>query len=352
MLSKLKHYGIRGVAYNWVKSYLSNRQQYVYYNDTSSDNRTVTCGVPQGSNLGPLLFIIYINDLCNVSNILKLVLFADDTNLFTSGHDLEHLTSIVTSELRKLQIWFNLNKLSLNVTKTNYMLFTTNKRLDNVNIKIDDICIEEVRVTKFLGVLVDNKLDWKDHIYHVRLKLAKCISILYKATASLDQLSLFTLYNSLFLPYMSYCIEIWATASKSNLNCISIMQKKAIRIITKSGKLDHTHSLFTKLRILKFTDLIKLRICIVMHKVKLRLLPNKILDRYSLYCNVGQYSLRRQDKFRTMYARTTLKQKCLSHLGVRLYNDIPKSITSSQSINIFKLSLKKYIINQYLDNIP
>ena len=127
---------------------------------------------------------------------------------------------------------------------------------------------------------------------------------------------------------------------------------KVIRIITKSGKLDDTHSLFTQLHILKFTDLIKLRICIVMHKVKLKLLPNKILDRYSLYCNVGQYSLRRQDKFRTIYARTTLKQKCLSHLGVRLYNDIPKSITSSQSINIFKLSLKKHIINQYLDNIP
>ena len=127
LIDLLEHYGIRGVAHNWLSSYISNRKQFVSYNDTVSDMLKITCGVPQGSILGPLLFILYINDLCNVSKFLKCALFADDTNLFASGNNINTLCEQINDELSKINKWFNINKLSLNLSKTNFIIFSKKK---------------------------------------------------------------------------------------------------------------------------------------------------------------------------------------------------------------------------------
>ena len=126
LLSKLYQYGIRGIPYNWFKNYLSNRHQYVNVNNTQSDKLPVTCGVPQGSILGPLLFLLYINDLNTVTKLLTLIMFADDTNIFISGDNLDNLTSVVNIELSKISSWFSANLLSLNIKK-NYILFSNQK---------------------------------------------------------------------------------------------------------------------------------------------------------------------------------------------------------------------------------
>ncbi len=122
LISKLQTYGIRGVVLNWIISYLENRQQYVEYLGHESKLETIQCGVPQGSVLGPKLFILYINDLCDESKILRFVLFADDTNFFVSGKNLKILIKTIEQELVLLQKWFNRNKLSLNLSKTKFML--------------------------------------------------------------------------------------------------------------------------------------------------------------------------------------------------------------------------------------
>lgn len=115
LFDKLEHYGIRGVALDWIKNYFCDRLQYVQYNDCISKSNLIQCGVPQGSILGPLLFLLYINDISYVSNVLDLILFADDTNLFYSHKDLSHLTSILNCEMNKLSEWFIVNKLSINI---------------------------------------------------------------------------------------------------------------------------------------------------------------------------------------------------------------------------------------------
>ena len=123
LIKKLEFYGIRGIANDWIFSYLSNRFQHVLINYCCSSNLKITCGIPQGSIIGPILFILYINDICNVSSILKLILFADDTNIFYSGKDVNNICHIMTKELRKINVWFMVNKLSLNVSKTNYICY-------------------------------------------------------------------------------------------------------------------------------------------------------------------------------------------------------------------------------------
>ena len=129
LLSKLDHYGIRNVALSWFKSYLSGSKQYVHINGVNSVTKDITCGVPQGSVLGPLLFLLYINDLPNISNKLKFYLFADDTNIYFESDDLKQIERTVNKELKKLHEWLCLNRLSLNISKTNFVIFHDKRKL-------------------------------------------------------------------------------------------------------------------------------------------------------------------------------------------------------------------------------
>ena len=204
LLEKLDNFGVRGTSNNWLNSYLKNRKQFVSLNNTSSSLSQVLCGVPQGSVLGPILFILYINDICNVSKLLRLILFADDTNLFRSGNNVKELSCEISSELSKLDTWFAVNKLSLNVAKTNFIVFSGKKSNNDIKITINNQEIERVYSTKFLGVIIDAKLTWKEHIATIRVKLSKCLAILFKSSKILEKNALRTLYCSLVMPYLNY----------------------------------------------------------------------------------------------------------------------------------------------------
>ena len=349
LLDKLHHYGLRGNANNWIRSYLENRKQYVKFENFESDYMAVRCGVPQGSILGPKLFIIYINDMCQVSKCLKFILFADDTNIFCSGDDLKSLSKMVTSELNNLKNWFDVNRLSLNITKTNFMIFSNSINTIDLKVEICNTSIDRVSVTKFLGVLIDDKLTWKKQIDHVNSKVSKSMFLLNRAKHVLNYDAMLTLYNCIVLPYLTYCCELWGNTYKSRLQNTIILQKKIIRIVHGAKYRDHTNVLFYNSKLLKLTDQIALNVSLVMFKAYHHMLPHKLQALFSKKTyDVDKMATRQINKFNIPLCRTTLKQMCISVQGVKLWNSLSEDmINNTRTIHSFKKRMKHMFIRGY-----
>ena len=161
------------MALEWFRNYLHDRKQYVSYNGEISSQQDVTCGVPQGSVLGPLLFIIYTNDLPNALRESRCIPFADDTTIYYTSDDLNTTATILSNELEQLTEWFRANKLSLNATKTNYIIFNkTQLVMPDIELKLGTDRINRVYDTKFLGVYIDSKLNWNKHLQYCSNKLS------------------------------------------------------------------------------------------------------------------------------------------------------------------------------------
>ncbi len=347
LIKKLELYGIRGVVLDWVSSYLDNRKQYVQLGDSCSSCLDIVCGVPQESVLGPKLFILYINDICNVSDVLKPVLFANDTNIFCSGHDLKEVLSLVNSEMIKLKSWFNINKLSLDLSKTKKMLFGNGRKITRATPQIDGVDIERVTETKFLGVIIDENLNWKPHIKYLQSKVSKTIAVLNKEKQVLDNNSLHILYSSLVSPYLTYCADVWGNTFKSSLQSLFILQKRAVRVINKVGYRDHTHSLFLQSKLLKLTDQIEYQTAQIMFKAKNNQLPGNIQGMFSQ--REGKYNLRGLFYFKNVKVRTTRKSFCVSVYGVKLWNCLNEELKQCPNIEQFKKKYKNMIFKRYED---
>ena len=340
LLDKLEHYGIRGVALDWVRSYLSNRLQFVQFNGHSSSPQTICCGVPQGSILGPLFFLLYINDLSNVSTVVELILFADDTNLFMSHKDPVYLATSLNSELNKLSAWFKANKLSLNLKKTNFMLFKPRQKKYQfpMQISVNEQRIEQVKETVFLGVVLDEHLTWKPHISQVAGKISKSIGVISRARFFLPKPCLKTLYYCLVYPYLHYCIIVWGSTDKTNLRRLVSLQKKVIRIISKSTFDSNSDPIFKELELLKLNDVRQLELGKLMFSFNRSLLPSKFNNYFSLNKQVHSYATRYANDFHLPFCRTNLRKFSVS---------FQESIKESNSLHSFRTKLKKTIYMNY-----
>jgi hypothetical protein len=256
LIRKLKYYGFSTNSVNLVKDYLSNRRQYVEYDEINSHELNITTGVPQGSVLGPLFFIIYLNDLNKVNSSFTPIIYADDTTLLASLNqfhsDTNSLSVNINSELSKYSTWLKLNKLSLNCNKTSAMIFhMPNKNVEYPEIFINNVAIKYVKEFNYLGILLNENLSWYSHVNYISKKTSKAVFVLNKLKHFLPQSILFTIYSSLILPYLNYGALIWERSASR----LFILQKKAMRAVTNSKYNALTCQLFKNFNTLKAPDI-------------------------------------------------------------------------------------------------
>jgi hypothetical protein len=349
LIKKLEWYGVRGVALEWFKSYLDTRKQYVQYKNVNSATEIIPCGVPQGSVLGPLLFIIYSNDLPNCLNYSKAILFADDTTVYLSSPDIYYLYKTVNCDLEYLADWFRANKLSLNVGKTHLVVFKQShmKIPANLNIILNDQTIERKDVVKFLGIYIDSKLEWHEHIKYIRNKLNSSLYAMNKTKNLLKTSHLLTLYYSLIYPYLDYGITLWGSTHISYVKTLYIKQKKAIRIISGAKYNEHSSPLFKQLKLLQLNDLHELKISKLMYCLHKNTLPHPITSIVTYNCDIHSHNTRNRENPHIITRRTNLASKSLRHKGPEVWYTIPNDIKSTKSLTSFTRKLKKSIIDGY-----
>ena len=303
LLQKMEHYGIRGTSNAWFDNYLSDRKQFVSIKGIQSETVNIICGVPQGSVLGPLLFLIFINDLPNATEFLTL-LFADDTTFQMSEVNIESLFENANLELEKASTWFKANKLTLNVKKTKFMIFTDKNiqiSLNGLNLKIGDTDIEQVgknckeKYFKFVGIVLDDKLSWEGHIQHICKKLASA-NYAINTTKNFMPLKIRkTLYFSLFDSHINFGNLLWGCAANKLLSKVENLQKKCIRNVALTHFKAHTEPLYKKLCILKFKDKLSFSRSVFMHKYRNKKLPESFSNKFTEITCTDELQTRHDD---------------------------------------------------------
>jgi hypothetical protein len=361
LLKKLRKIGVHGTELDWFKHYLTDRQQFVTINGASSNLLSILLGVPQGSILGPLLFLIYINDLPMCSKLISF-LFADDTTLLASNANINQLFSFVNEEFKKIVYYFRAHKLVLHPEKTVFMLFSNinaadigeNIYIDNNNfdntynlaLKSPILCVNTLPSpkVKFLGVLLDPNLNFKSHIKSVSAKISNSLYHLRAAKNILSQKSLTTLYYSLIHSHLIYAIHVWSGTSKSIVNELFTKQKMAIRIIHNSKYNAHTESLFKASSILPFPSLADFFKIQFMHQYKFKFLPHSFSNTWLTNSQRNEDNnfpvLRNEDDYYVPLSRLRSSDYHPLIYFPKLWNDFP-SIIRSTAIAIFsKRNLK------------
>jgi len=357
LLQKLEYYGIRDVAYRLCKSYLENRHQFVLYESAQSDLLKVKLGVPQGSVMGPFLFLVYVNDFCKSSDMFKFNMYADDTTLMIniSKRDLvacqssQSIESVINQELENVLKWLNINKLTVNINKTKFMVFRPHTNsVPKLDLKLENKSISQVQHFNLLGITIDQHLSWKYHIEKVSNKIRKITAIMTCLKHYLPTQTLLLIYNALIMPHLLYGVSVWGQKSSH----VSKLQKKLIRIIAKSKYNAHTSPIFKQLCVLKFVDIVKIQDWKFYYKLKHHLAPHYFHHiQFYKFEDIHSHNTRFKEKYIEPKLKYDISKCTIKHRIAKMLNEAPVgAIEKVQTLSLRGLGffLKRTFVDAYL----
>lgn len=345
ILLKLKNYGVDPDSLNWFRSYLTNRKQKCKVNGQLSSSTSVTCGVPQGSSLGPLLFLIYINDLPNCLNMSRPRMFADDTSISYSSNSLDEMQFVINSELENLNTWLTANKLSLNVVKTEFMIIGSRQRMhatqNVISISINNREINRVNVTKSLGMYIDSHLSWSEHIDKIAKKVSSAIGALKRVRPFISRKTAVQLYFALIQPHFDYCCSVWDGLGDTLATKLQKLQNRAVRVITRSSYDANTCALLSCLQLDNLYIRRKKLKAQLMFKILKGDMPLYLQSLFSI--RNTEYNLRNnQFKLSLPKPRTNYLKRSLCYSGALLWNSFPEEMRSLTLFSQFKRATNDY----------
>ena len=349
LLSKLEAIGVTSTS--WFKSYLSGREQCVEVDGVRSDFLPINCGVPQGSILGPQLFLLYINDL-SISVTCNLSLYADDSALIFSHSDPSHVASYLSSQLTSCKNWLTDNRLSLHIGKTESILFGTSRRLRKVTeyeVQCEGTPVKQVSEVKYLGVHLSSILDGKVHAKHVIKKCGSRLSFLYRYSSLLNFKARQSLCVALIQPHLDYCCSSWYNClTKAWKSKFEVIQRRMIRFCLSLHHRDHV-SLpnFAQLSWFTFSDRVKYFQLSHVFKVKVGKAPSYVADSFFPISSLHSHSTRSSVSDYVVPRSLSKAQSSFSFNAMREWNSLPSDLKTIQSESAFHSKLKVYFLNQY-----
>lgn len=352
LIKKLSSYGVGSIALNWIKDYLSYRYQQTRVRSNISNKRNSLIGVPQGSILGPLLFIIYVNDIHKVLNRCFVNLFADDTLISVSGKNIKEIIEILNNELIALYDWLCKNRLKLNTEKTKCMIVGSKANCKKcielgLEIKICDSVITLVSEIKYLGVYLDPQLSFSNQIDYVCKKIGKKIGFFYRISKYLSQWSKMLIFNTIILPHFNYCCSLLISCNQEDIQRLQIQQNKAMRIILNCDKYTPIKNMLQTLNWLPIVQSIKRANLTLIYKIEHNKMPTYLKNFLDKRSNFHDHNIRSRQKFHIEPVKTTALQKSLFFEGVRLFNDLPESIRNAPGMSVFNHSVSRYLMDIY-----
>lgn len=346
LIEKLHEIGIENNELNWYKTYLANRTQTTKVGNQISKIKSNNFGVPQGSVSGAKLFNLYINNIETVIEHSQINMFADDTMIYIISKDLKQAQTKLNIDLKNIERWLSKMKLKINTEKTKYVIIN-NRQKEKIKISMQDMEIEQVKTTKYLGIIIDEKLDFKENFDYVCKKMAKKVGFMGRISKKLDLETKITIYKTIIAPHLDYCSSILYLANENQITKLQKIQNKAMRIILKLNKYTNIKLMLDMLKWQSVRQRLTYNTLITIHKIDNDILPQYLKKNLIKVGQNSNYNTRNKNELRLPKYKKAKTQNNIFYNGIKKYNEISKEIKNEKRMNIFKKKLSKWI----LDNI-